>query len=51
MYEQAAQLSNTDIRGDIYEYLLSKLATAGQRQFRTPRHIIRMMLTDAAPLR
>ena len=45
MYEQAAQLSNTDIRGDIYEYLLSKLATAGVNgQFRTPRHIIRMMV-------
>ena len=39
----------TDVRGDIYEYLLSKLSTAGVNgQFRTPRHIIRMMveLTD-----
>ena len=37
------------MRGDIYEYLLSKIATAGVNgQFRTPRHIIRMMveLTD-----
>ena len=50
MYEQAAQLSNTDIRGDIYEYLLSKLATAGVNgQFRTPRHIIRMMVDLMQP--
>lgn len=37
-------LSNKDIMGDVYEYLLSKLDTSGQNgQFRTPRHIIRMM--------
>ena len=38
-----------DIRGDLYEYLLSKLSTSGTNgQFRTPRHIINMMveLTD-----
>ncbi|WP_229390400.1 N-6 DNA methylase [Methanosarcina sp. DH2] len=35
---------SSDVRGDIYEYLLSQLATAGKNgQFRTPRHIIRMM--------
>ena len=34
-----------DIQGDIYEYLLSQLKTAGRNgQFRTPRHIIRMMV-------
>ena len=34
-----------DMRGDVYEYLLSKIATAGTNgQFRTPRHIIRMMV-------
>ena len=34
-----------DIQGDIYEYLLSQLSTAGKNgQFRTPRHIIRMMV-------
>ena len=50
MYEQAAQLSNTDIRGDIYEYLLSKLTTAGiNGQFRTPRHIIDLMVALTAP--
>jgi len=43
---------NKDIRGDVYEYLLSKLSTAGTNgQFRTPRHIIRMMveLLDPSP--
>lgn len=45
IYEQMAQMKSADIRGDIYEYLLSKLATAGVNgQFRTPRHIIRMMV-------
>src|SRR5437867_3209452 len=35
---------NQDLQGDLYEYLLSKLNTAGTNgQFRTPRHIIRMM--------
>lgn len=34
-----------DARGDLYEYMLSKLSTAGTNgQFRTPRHIIRMMI-------
>lgn len=42
-----------DIQGDIYEYLLSKLATSGTNgQFRTPRHIIKMMvdLMEPTPL-
>lgn len=35
---------NRDTKGDIYEYLLSELRTAGKNgQFRTPRHIIKMM--------
>jgi len=41
-----------DVRGDLYEYMLSKLTTAGTNgQFRTPRHIIRMMveLLDLRP--
>ena len=43
-------LSNKDIMGDGYEYLLSKLATSGQNgQFRTPRHIIRMMVDLMQP--
>ena len=37
-------ITDKDIMGDVYEYLLSKLSTAGQNgQFRTPRHIISMM--------
>ncbi len=41
---------NQDVQGDLYEYLLSKLNTAGRNgQFRTPRHIIRMMVQMAAP--
>lgn len=42
-------MDDADTKGDLYEYLLSKLATSGVNgQFRTPRHIIRMMveLTD-----
>ena len=36
IYDQMAQLKNADTRGDVYEYLLSKLATAGVNgQFRT----------------
>lgn len=39
-------LDDKDIKGDLYEYLLSKLASAGTNgQFRTPRHIIKMMTT------
>lgn len=50
IYAQMEQLSATDVRGDIYEYLLSKIATAGVNgQFRTPRHIIRMMVELVDP--
>lgn len=48
----AMQISaqNQDVQGDLYEYLLSKLNTAGQNgQFRTPRHIIRMMVQMRDP--
>ena len=45
IYEQMAQLKKADTRGDVYEYLLSKLANAGVNgQFRTPRHIINMIV-------
>ncbi|AGX41474.1 type I restriction-modification system subunit M [Clostridium saccharobutylicum] len=38
-------MDDSDTKGDLYEYLLSKLATSGVNgQFRTPRHIIRMMV-------
>lgn len=39
-----------DTKGDIYEYMLSKLATSGQNgQFRTSRHIIQLMVDMIAP--
>lgn len=42
---------NQDVQGDLYEYLLSRLNTAGTNgQFRTPRHIIRMMVKMIDPL-
>ncbi|GIK58044.1 MAG: DNA methyltransferase [Chloroflexota bacterium] len=43
-------MEDRDTKGDLYEYMLSKLATAGQNgQFRTPRHIIKMMVEMTAP--
>lgn len=39
-----------DVRGDVYEYLLSKISQSGRNgQFRTPRHIIRMMVELMQP--
>ena len=50
LYEQMSRLKDTDARGDVYEYLLSKLSTAGVNgQFRTPRHIIKMMVELMEP--
>lgn len=44
------KLDKEDVRGDVYEYLLSKLNTAGRNgQFRTPRHIIKMMVNLMQP--
>lgn len=41
---------NQDVQGDIYEYLLSRLSISGRNgQFRTPRHIIRMMVQMVDP--
>ncbi|MDO8690028.1 MAG: class I SAM-dependent DNA methyltransferase [Dehalococcoidia bacterium] len=43
-------MEDRDTKGDIYEYMLGKIATAGQNgQFRTPRHIIRLMVEMTAP--
>ena len=43
-------LTERDTAGDLYEYMLSKIATAGQNgQFRTPRHIIQLMVAMTAP--
>lgn len=39
-----------DIQGDVYEYLLSEIASAGKNgQFRTPRHIIKLLVELVAP--
>ena len=47
----AIAMEDRDTKGDLYEYLLSKLASAGQNgQFRTPRHIIQMMVAMVAPM-
>ncbi|WP_425307674.1 N-6 DNA methylase [Ammonicoccus fulvus] len=43
-------LVDRDTNGDLYEYMLSKIATAGTNgQFRTPRHIIELMVAMMAP--
>ncbi len=48
--EMNISAQNQDVQGDLYEYLLSKLNTAGRNgQFRTPRHIIRMMVQMIDP--
>ena len=45
IYQLMNETQSADVRGDVYEYLLAKIATAGVNgQFRTPRHIIRMMV-------
>ena len=48
LYEH--DISDLDMQGDLYEYMLGKLATAVQNgQFRTPRHIIKMMVELLQP--
>lgn len=43
-------MSDRDTKGDLYEYMLGKIASAGQNgQFRTPRHIIQLMVEMMAP--
>ncbi|MBA3342838.1 MAG: N-6 DNA methylase [Gemmatimonadaceae bacterium] len=43
-------MEDRDTKGDLYEYMLGKIASAGQNgQFRTPRHIIRLMIEMTAP--
>lgn len=43
-------MEERDTKGDVYEYMLAKIATAGQNgQFRTPRHIIQLMVQLTAP--
>lgn len=46
----AVQMEDRDTKGDVYEYMLGKIAIAGQNgQFRTPRHIIALMVEIVAP--
>lgn len=48
--EMEISAQNQDVQGDLYEYLLNYLTTAGRAgQFRTPRHIIRMMVEMLDP--
>lgn len=43
-------IADLDMKGDLYEYMLGKLSTAGQNgQFRTPKHIREMMVELVAP--
>ena len=50
LYVDMAKSIETDTKGDVYESLLAKLSTAGVNgQFRTPRHIIRMMVEMLDP--
>jgi type I restriction enzyme M protein len=49
MIEQVP-MEDRDTKGDLYEYMLGKIASAGQNgQFRTPRHIIQLMVEITAP--
>jgi len=46
----AIDMADKDTKGDLYEYMLGKIASAGQNgQFRTPRHIIQLMVDMTAP--
>lgn len=46
----AVDMSNKDIMGDVYEYCLNKMSAAGKLgQFRTPRHIVDMMVALVEP--
>ena len=50
IYNLMNEIQTADVRGDVYEYLLSKIAQSGLNgQFRTPRHIIRMMVEMMNP--
>ena len=50
IYQLMNENQSADVRGDTYEYLLSKISQSGLNgQFRTPRHIIKMMVELMAP--
>lgn len=47
---KALDMNNRDAMGDVYEYILGKMAASGTNgQFRTPRHIIRMIVEMMQP--
>lgn len=50
VYNIMNSMQAADVRGDVYEYLLSKISQSGRNgQFRTPRHITKMMVELMAP--
>lgn len=50
IYSMMNESQAVDVRGDVYEYFLSKIEKSGRNgQFRTPRHIIRMMVEMMDP--
>ncbi len=50
IYVLMNEIQTADVRGDVYEYLLSRISQSGRNgQFRTPRHIIRMMVEMMEP--
>ncbi len=50
VYDIMNSMQAADVRGDVYEYLLSKISQSGRNgQFRTPRHIIKMIVELMAP--
>lgn len=50
IFAAMADAQDADVRGDVYEYLLNKISQSGVNgQFRTPRHIIKMMVNLVEP--
>lgn len=50
IFKEMSQVQSADVRGDVYEYLLNKISQSGVNgQFRTPRHIIKMMVDMVRP--
>ena len=50
IYDVMSRMQEADTKGDVYEYLLSKIAQSGiNGQFRTPRHIIKMIVDMMRP--
>ena len=50
IYDVMSRMQEADTKGDVYEYLLSKIAQSGLNgQFRTPRHIIKMIVDMTRP--